>query len=99
MVSDVLMVDSEDLSTARCKSAEAIASLLGLALAGVVVGGQTAPVAFADITQRAGIAFVHHNGAAGNKWDPELFGGSVAVRHIHLGSSPVLLLVHRAGWW
>ena len=36
-------------------------------------------ITFTDVTARAGITFVHHNGAAGNKWYPELFGGGVAV--------------------
>ncbi len=40
------------------------------------------PITFSDVTTRAGITFVHHNGAAGQKFYPELFGGGVAVLDI-----------------
>ena len=55
----------------------------GLALVALVALGaiqSQTPIAFTDIAERAGIGFVHHNGAAGSYWYPELFGGGVAVR-------------------
>jgi len=36
------------------------------------------PVAFSDWTRRAGIEFVHDNGAAGRKWLPETMGSGCA---------------------
>jgi hypothetical protein len=55
-------------------------------------------VAFMDITERAGITFVHHNGAAGKKWYPELFGGGIAVLDIDGDSWPDLLFVNGKDW-
>src|SRR5687768_8564122 len=53
---------------------------------------------FTDVTARAGISFVHHNGAAGNKWYPELFGGGVAVLDIDGDAWPDLLFVNGKDW-
>ena len=36
------------------------------------------PVQFADITEKAGISFIHHNGAAGKKLLPEAMGSGCA---------------------
>ncbi len=78
----------------------AIASLSVLCAAAVPrAAAQPAPqVAFTDITERAGIAFVHHSGAAGNKWYPELFGGGVAVLDIDGDAWPDLLFVDGKEW-
>jgi len=57
-----------------------------------------APITFTDATARAGITFVHHNGAAGNKWYPELFGGGVAVLDIDGDTWPDLLFVNGKDW-
>lgn len=77
---------------------------LGLAaplIAGVVSLHATqprAPITFTDVTARTGIAYVHHNGAAGNKWYPELFGGGVAVLDIDGDTWPDLLFVNGKDW-
>jgi hypothetical protein len=56
------------------------------------------PVVFEDVSERAGIRFRHHNGAAGDKWYPELFGGGVAVLDIDGDGWPDLLFVSGKDW-
>ncbi|MGH9383343.1 MAG: CRTAC1 family protein [Vicinamibacterales bacterium] len=56
------------------------------------------PVTFTDVTEHAGIRFIHHNGAAGNKWYPELFGGGVAVLDIDGDAWPDVLFVNGKDW-
>lgn len=55
-------------------------------------------LAFADVTARSGIQFVHHNGAAGDKWYPELFGGGVAVLDFDGDRRPDILFVNGRNW-
>lgn len=55
-------------------------------------------IVFADVTAAAGIAFTHHNGATGNKWYPELFGGGVAVLDLDGDTWPDLLFVNGRDW-
>ena len=56
------------------------------------------PIVFTEVTDRSGITFVHHNGAAGNKWYPELFGGGVAILDIDGDTWPDLLFVNGKDW-
>lgn len=75
---------------------------IGAALAATVVSLHAtqprAPITFTDVTTPAGITFVHHNGAAGQKFYPELFGGGVAVLDIDGDTWPDLLFVDGKDW-
>ncbi len=53
---------------------------------------------FTDATAQAGISFAHHNGASGDKWYPELFGGGVAVLDSDADAWPDLLFVDGKSW-
>ena len=77
--------------------ASAAVLALGILLA-PHIGAQAPPVIFVDVTERAGISFRHHNGAAGDKCYPELFGGGVAVLDIDGDRWPDLLFVDGKDW-
>ena len=53
---------------------------------------------FSNVTDRAGLTFTHHTGAAGDKWYPELFGGGVVVLDIDGDRWPDLLFVNGKDW-
>lgn len=70
---------------------------------GLLLGSRTAftagqPLTFTDVTSRAGISFVHENGADGAYWYPELFGGGVAVLDADGDRWPDLLFVNGKHW-
>src|SRR5947207_3897599 len=57
------------------------------------------PVArFTDITKEAGIAFVHNNGAYGDKLLPETMGGGVAFFDFDNDGASDLLFIN-SNWW
>src|SRR5882762_92840 len=57
------------------------------------------PVArFTDITEQAGIAFVHNNGAYGDKLLPETMGGGVAFFDFDSDGAPDLLFINSTDW-
>lgn len=53
---------------------------------------------FTDITQAAGIDFVHHNGAYGDKLLPETMGGGCAFFDFDNDSDQDVLLVNSSSW-
>ncbi|HZL34071.1 MAG TPA: CRTAC1 family protein [Tepidisphaeraceae bacterium] len=55
-------------------------------------------VRFTDITKLAGIHFVHHNGAYGEKLLPETMGGGVAFLDYDNDGKPDLLFVNGSDW-
>src|SRR5437660_10267275 len=56
------------------------------------------PLHFADITQSAGIRFVHTNGAFGKKYLPESLGPGCAFIDYDNDGYPDILLVNGQGW-
>lgn len=82
----------------RCRSRVVIAASLAATVVALGASQSRAPITFTNATARAGIAFVHHNGAAGDMWYPELFGGGVAVLDINGDTWPDLLFVNGKGW-
>lgn len=64
-----------------------------------VGNGESPPTArFVDITEKAGIGFVHHSGAYGAKLLPETMGGGVAFLDFDDDGSPDLLFINSTGW-
>ncbi|MFP3938772.1 MAG: CRTAC1 family protein [Thermoanaerobaculia bacterium] len=55
------------------------------------------PAPFTDVTEEAGVTFVHSNGAAGEKLLPETMGGGVAFVDYDGDGDPDLLFVDSAG--
>jgi len=68
----------------------------------VVSGGARASAAdgirFADVTKKAGIGFIHTNGAAGQKFYPETFGSGVCVIDYDRDGWPDLFFVNGRAW-
>ena len=55
-------------------------------------------IRFTDITDEAGITFVHQNGAFGQKWMPETIGSGGGFFHYNDDDWPDLLLVNSSEW-
>jgi hypothetical protein len=75
-----------------------IVAVTGLAMAALAATRAHAQVSATDITAAAGITFEHRNGAAGDKWYPELFGGGVVVLDLDSDAWPDLLFVNGKDW-
>lgn len=55
-------------------------------------------LSFTDVTTRAGIEFVHNNGATGERLLPETMGGGVAFSDLDGDGDPDLLFVNSSEW-
>jgi enediyne biosynthesis protein E4 len=83
----------------------AFATILILWLAAFLVGQagigatpETPAVQFRDVTQQAGIRFVHNNGAFGKKFLPETMGSGVAFLDYDNDGWPDIFLVNGMDW-
>jgi len=56
------------------------------------------PVVFTEVTEQSGITFVHKNGAVGEKWYPEIFGGGVVVLDVDSDGWSDLLFINSGDW-
>jgi len=74
------------------------AAALALAIAALEATQPPPAQTMTDVTERAGIRFVHHHGAAGAKWYPELFGGGVAILDFDTDGWPDVLFVNGRNW-
>ena len=78
---------------------KASATALLLTLLPSWAAAQTAPsITFRDVTQQAGIRFVHNNAAFGKKYLPETMGPGVAFIDYDNDGWPDLFLVNGADW-
>jgi len=82
-----------------------LATILVFALAILLVGEtgigatpETSTIQFRDVTQQAGIRFVHNNGAFGKKLLPETMGPGVAVIDYDNDGWPDIFLVNGMDW-
>jgi hypothetical protein len=67
-----------------------------------VLSGEVAPelprLPFADVTEAAGVSFVHQNGATGDRLLPETMGGGVAFTDLDGDGDADLLFVNSRAW-
>ncbi len=82
-----------------------LATILVLALAiflagkiGIGATAETSAIQFRDITQSAGVHFVHNNGAFGKKFLPETMGPGVAFIDYDNDGWPDIFLVNGMDW-
>src|SRR5437762_3218605 len=65
---------------------------------GPLTANQIPAARFTDLTKEAGIAFVHNNGAYGDKLSPETMGGGVAFFDFDNDGASDLLFINST-WW
>jgi hypothetical protein len=80
-----------------CASAIVLAVQMGRGAASSAVPAASS-VTFRDVTQQAGIHFVHNNGAFGKKWLPETMGPGVAFIDYDNDGWPDIFLVNGMDW-
>jgi len=72
--------------------------VLLLTQTGIRAAPETAQIQFRDVTQQAGIRFVHNNGAFGKKFLPETMGPGVAFIDYDNDGWPDIFLVNGMDW-
>jgi enediyne biosynthesis protein E4 len=73
-------------------------ALLGGSMPGVNAAAPGSTITFRDVTQQAGIHFVHDNGAFGKKFLPETLGPGVAFIDYDNDGWPDIFLVNGTDW-
>src|SRR6266850_741008 len=73
-------------------------AILLIRQSGIGAAAETASVQFRDVTQQAGIRFVHNNGAFGKKFLPETMGPGVAFIDYDNDGWPDIFLVNGMDW-
>lgn len=63
-----------------------------------LTAAETPRIPFTDITESAGITFVHENGRAGEKLLPETMGGGCAFLDFDIDGDPDILFVNSSRW-
>jgi enediyne biosynthesis protein E4 len=71
---------------------------LWIGKAGIGAPPESATIQFRDVTQQAGIRFVHNNGAFGKKYLPETMGPGVAFIDYNSDGWPDIFLVNGMDW-
>ncbi len=61
-------------------------------------GAEDAPLRFTDVTQQAGIYFIHDAGARGDKWYPETIGAGGGFFDYDGDGRPDILLINGRHW-
>jgi hypothetical protein len=74
------------------------AGCAAIVLSSSVTGLAETPATFTDITARAGITFVHNNGAFGKKYLPETLGSGCLFLDIDNDGAEDVLLVNSTNW-
>ena len=75
-----------------------VAAILLTVKTGVKAASEASSIQFRDVTQQAGIHFVHNNGAFGKKYLPETMGPGVAFIDYDNDGWPDILLVNGMDW-
>jgi hypothetical protein len=92
-------INNEDTMRGLTALGAAFVLAVAAALAGPSASGPGAsPVTFRDVTQQAGIRFVHNNGAFGKKFLPETLGPGVAFIDYDNDGWPDIFLVNGMDW-
>src|SRR5229473_2288817 len=81
-----------------CLRASVVIFTAMLAILSASAQTPSAGIHFTDITQTAGIRFIHNNGAFGKKWLPETMGPGCAFIDYDNDGYPDILLVNGEDW-